>query len=138
MRTILIALLIVPLLAHGGWAQDAQPRNPSIENTIERQIEAFLVDDFATAFTFAAPNIQMIFRNPDNFGAMVRNGYPMVWRPDEVRFGELRSDNGRVLQTVIVTGPQGRVHVLEYQMQQIDGDWRIAGVRILEAPDLSA
>jgi hypothetical protein len=58
-----------------------EPRNPAIETTIQNQLNAFIADDFATAFTFASPNIKGIFGTPENFGAMVTQGYPMVHRP---------------------------------------------------------
>ena len=32
----------------------------------------------------------------------------------------------------------GALHALQYQMEQIDGDWRIAGVRFAPAPQVSA
>ena len=56
----------------------------------QREFTPFLQDDFATAFTFASPNIQGIFGTHQNFGQMVRSGYPMVWRPADVQYIELR------------------------------------------------
>ena len=55
---------------------------------ISEQIDALRADDFATAFTFASPGIQRMFGSPARFGAMVREGYPMVRRPRDVRFLE--------------------------------------------------
>lgn len=133
---IVIAMAIIPFGAI--VAQEVRPPSPAVENTIRSQIDAFLADDFATAFTFASPSIQNMFRTPENFGAMVRNGYPMVWRPKSVQFGTLRAQSGMLWQEVIVTDSSGRIHALEYQMVELDGTWRIAGVRMLPAPDLSA
>jgi len=69
-----------------GLVGPAQAQSDEIKAVIGNQIEAFLADDFATAFTFASPMIREIFRTPENFGSMVRNGYPMVWRPAEIRY----------------------------------------------------
>ena len=125
-------------MAGSAWAQEVLAPDAGIEDVISRQVEAFQADDFATAFGFASPGIQSMFRTPDNFGAMVRNGYPMVWRPEDVTFGDLRRLGGALWQKVIVTDGDGRVFVLDYRMEQVGGAWRIAGVQILPAPDLSA
>ena len=42
------------------------------------------------AFDYASPTIRGIFGSPDRFGAMVQQGYPMVYRPSEVRYLERR------------------------------------------------
>lgn len=138
MRKLITGLTLGLTLAGVLWAQDVLPPEPAIEDTIQSQIDAFLEDDFATAFGFASPNLRTMFRTPENFGAMVRQGYPMVWRPDAVSFGDLRSISGGMYQRVIVTDEAGNLHYLDYQMQQVDGQWRIAGVQILQAPDLAA
>lgn len=138
MRKLITGLTLGLTLAGSLWAQDVLPPEPAIEDTIQSQIDAFLEDDFATAFGFASPNLRTMFRTPENFGAMVRQGYPMVWRPDAVSFGDLRLISGGMYQRVIVTDEAGNLHYLDYQMQQVDGQWRIAGVQILQAPDLAA
>ena len=138
MRKLFPGLFLAAALASSVWAQDVLPREPRIEDTIQSQIDAFLKDDFETAFTFASPNIRSIFRTPENFGRMVRQGYPMVWRPEDVTFGELRELNGGLYQTVILKDAAGDLHYLAYRMDMIAGDWRISGVQIIPAPDVSA
>ncbi|MCX7645859.1 MAG: DUF4864 domain-containing protein [Rhodobacteraceae bacterium] len=132
MRTLAFAAAILAL------AGAALAQGDEIRGVIRSQIDAFLKDDFATAFTFASPGIQGIFVTPENFGAMVRNGYPMVWRPSEVDFGELREVAGRLWQRVIVRDAEGRIHVLDYQMVEGADGWRINGVQLLRAPDVGA
>lgn len=137
LRTLSIlaaAILIWPTLSD---ADGALPPEPGIEATIGAQIEAFLADDFATAFTFASPNIQGMFGNSDNFGRMVRQGYPMVWRPGDVQFLELRDEGGLLWQKVMIRDQAGGLHVLDYQMIRTGEGWRINGVYLLPAPDLS-
>lgn len=134
MTRVLHAILLTALLALPVRAQDAS--TDAIRGVIQSQIDAFLMDDFASAFSYASPSIRGIFETPDNFGAMVREGYPMVWRPSEVTFGELREIGGRLWQRVVVEDAQGRVHALDYQMIQTDGGWKINGVQLLRAPDV--
>ncbi len=133
MRSLLLALSLSAGLASGAFAQSAE-----IEANIAAQIQAFKANDFATAFTFASPNIQRLFGNPDNFGAMVRNGYPMVWRPSDVRFLELREVAGALWQKVMITDGDGAVHILDYQMIQQENVWKINGVQLLGRADPAA
>ncbi len=133
MRRLLLALSLSAGLASGAFAQSTE-----IEANIAAQIQAFKADDFATAFTFASPNIQRLFGNPDNFGAMVRNGYPMVWRPSDVRFLELREVSGALWQKVMITDGDGAVHILDYQMIQQENGWKINGVQLLGRADPAA
>ena len=130
---IVIAVAAFSLMFAGASLAEDDPRA-----VIGAQIEAFLADDFDTAFDFASPGIRRMFRTPENFGAMVRQGYPMVWRPAEVRYGASETRGAAVLQRVIVTDEGGRVHVLEYRMEPAGETWKIAGVRILEAAGVGA
>ncbi len=130
-----LALLIWSLPAH---AQEVVAPLPEIENTISQQMDAFLDRDVDTAFEFASPMIKGLFRNAQNFGAMVQQGYPMVWTPSNVEFGDLRADAEAHYQRVIVTDDAGRLHVLEYKMIETGNGWRIDGVRMLEADTFAA
>jgi hypothetical protein len=102
-----------------------EPRNPAIETTIQNQLNAFIADDFATAFTFASPNIK------GNFGAMVTQGYPMVHRPANVQMLELRTVAGNLWQRVLITDASGETHLLDYQMIETADGWQINGVQLL-------
>lgn len=130
-----IVLLIVAMVL--GLAGPLRAQSADIEATISAQIEAFRADDFARAFTFASPTIQNLFQTPENFGGMVRNGYPMVWRPAKVRYLDLREQAGRLWQKVMITDAAGRVHVLDYQMIELENGWKINGVQLIEPGDVS-
>jgi hypothetical protein len=69
---------------------------------------------------------------------MVRNGYPMVWRSREVRFLDLREEDGRVLQRIAVTDQAGGEHILEYAMIETENGWQINGVTLLRGLGLAA
>ncbi|MFD1195523.1 DUF4864 domain-containing protein [Seohaeicola saemankumensis] len=131
----MVALLVLALWLGTGAAK-AQERG--IEDTIGQQLEAFKADDFGAAFDFASPSIRNIFRTPENFGAMVRQGYPMVWRPAEVTYLEQREIAGAIWQKVQIVDGAGRVHVLDYQMIQTPEGWQINGVQLLKQPEVSA
>ncbi|WP_120632487.1 DUF4864 domain-containing protein [Ruegeria sp. EL01] len=133
MRRVLLAICLSVGLAPSVFAQSAE-----IEANIAAQIQAFEADDFVTAFTFASPNIQRLFGTPENFGVMVQRGYPMVWRPADVRFLDLREVAGALWQKVMITDGDGRVHILNYQMVQRDNAWKINGVQLLDNADPAA
>lgn len=109
-----------------------------IQSTILNQIEAFRADDFATAFTFASPTIKGIFGTAENFGTMVRNGYPMVHRPAEVKMLDLREVAGALWQRVMITDAQGQTHLLDYQMVETADGWQINGVQLLRSGGVGA
>lgn len=125
----LITALCLSLHSVPAVAQEAP-----IRSTIQSQIDAFLRDDFTAAFGFASPTIKMMFGSAENFGRMVRQGYPMVYRPADVRMLDLREVEGRLWQRVMVTDQQGRSHMLDYQMIETPDGWQINGVQLL--PDV--
>jgi hypothetical protein len=136
MRRLLLSLALSVLSALPVSAQEA--RNPAIETTIQQQFDAFRADDVGTAFSFASPTIKGLFGTPENFGMMVRNGYPMVWRPAEVQYLELRKVAGNLWQRVMVTDQAGRTHLLDYQMVQTDDGWQINAVQLLPSVGVGA
>ena len=136
MRRLLLSLVLSLLPALSAPAQEA--RNPAIETIIQQQFDAFRADDVGTAFSFASPNIKGIFGTAENFGMMVRNGYPMVWRPAEVQYLDLREVAGNLWQRVMVTDQAGRTHLLDYQMVQTDQGWQINAVQLLPQAGVGA
>jgi len=129
MRTLVLAMTVMLGLAGAARADEAAMRS-----VISDQIAAFLADDFATAFSYASPTIQRLFGTPDRFGVMVREGYPMVWRPAEVEFLGVEVIDGVPWQSVLVTDAQGRAHILDYQMVRGEDGWKINAVRLRQAP----
>ncbi len=121
---ICLSLMSAPVFAD-------EPRNPAIEGTIQNQLDAFIADDFATAFTFASPTIKSMFGTPENFGAMVTQGFPMVHRPRDVQMLELREVAGNLWQRVMITDQAGSTHLLDYMMIQTADGWQINAVQIL-------
>ena len=133
MRNGLFAALLATVLALPAAAQEAP-----IRATIQSQIEAFQADDFARAFTFASPTIKQMFGTPENFGVMVKQGYPMVYRPAEVQMMELREVAGALWQRVRITDQAGAGWYLDYMMVETAEGWQINAVQIRPAPDMGA
>lgn len=131
MRYGLFGMFIWATLTLPAFAQEAP-----IRQTIQNQLDAFQADDFARAFTFASPNIKGIFGTPENFGAMVMEGYPMVRRPSAVTMLELREVAGNLWQRVMITDEAGRTHLLDYMMIETPDGWQINAVQLLQASDI--
>ena len=119
-------------LATSALAQD----DAAIETVIDSQLDAFNARDVDTAWTYASPMIQGLFGNPQNFGAMVEQGYPMVWTNADVQFLELREIAGQFYQTVMLRDAGGQRHVMEYAMVETPEGWLINGVSELPLPDV--
>jgi len=140
MRHIFIALALSVGLSAGlavpVAAKDAD--QTAIEAIITDQIAAFQADDFARAFSFASSTIKGLFGTPQNFGAMVQRGYPMVYRPNSVRILELREVDGRLWQRVMVTDPAGATHLLDYQVIETPEGWQINAVQLLPQSGVGA
>jgi len=138
MRRTAFGLITALCLGLPALTLPAVAQEDPVQQTILNQIEAFRADDFATAFTFASPSIKSIFMSPENFGMMVKNGYPMVHRPGSVRMLEQREIAGNLWQKVMITDQSGRTHVLDYQMIQTPEGWQINGVQLLPEPGVGA
>jgi hypothetical protein len=137
---ILLSLCLSLLVAGTAMAQGLSTipgtERRAIRSVIEAQISAFRADDGERAFSFAAPSIRGIFLTADNFMAMVRRGYEPVYRPRDVRFGDLIDVEQTLVQKVIVTTPDGKQVLALYSMErQSDGSWRISGCMLAEPDD---
>ncbi len=135
---ILLAAAWLALAAPALPALADQHRNPTIEGVISDQLQAFRADDFATAFTFASPTIKNLFGTPENFGRMVTQGYPMVYRPGSVTMLELREVAGGLWQRVMIVDEAGVTHTLDYQMVETPDGWQINAVQILPQQGVGA
>ena len=136
MRGTILALTLA-ILPLGAAAQDAEDRS-SIEAVISDQLADFAARDMPGAWEEASPMIQGLFGSPENFGRMVENGYPMVWDNRNADFQELTDEGGRLRQTVRVDDADGRGWLLDYFMVETEAGWKINGVQVRPAPDLSA
>jgi Domain of unknown function (DUF4864) len=141
MQRLILSFAIAFALAASSFAQTpatdiGAPDRAAIKGVIERQIDAFRRDDGPGAFAFASPAIKRMFGTPENFMDMVRGGYPQVYRPSAVGFGELMRANGVLVQLVEIVGPDGLPVVAVYEMErQPDGSWQINGCSLLRPPE---
>lgn len=136
MRKLFVVMLMMVLGVAAPRAVLAQ--DDPMQGVILQQLDAFKADDFERAFTFASPTIKGVFMTPQNFGMMVRQGYPMVYRPGAVKMLERREISGNLWQKVMITDEAGRAHILDYQMIETADGWQINAVQLLPEPGVGA
>ena len=128
----LVSLLV--LLIGLGTPAGAADELATAQSVIRAQEQAFSRDDFAAAYSHAAPAIQQIFPDAESFMAMVRNSYAPVWRHRSFEFGEARAADGKVAQRVHILDVDGVPWEALYTLeQQPDGSLKITGCVLLKA-----
>lgn len=137
MRSKLVsATLFLLALTAAGNAGEAEVN--AAQSTIDGQMRAFLADDGALAYSYAAPGIRQIFPTVESFMGMVTNGYMPVRRPQNYAFGKVEEMGGRIVQQVLIVGPDGKDYEAVYTLElQPDGVWRITGVSLRASNALS-
>ncbi len=124
----IITMLILPVPA----AFAAEPVDTA-QSIIQQQIEAFLSDDAATAYSFASPQIQGKFPDKSIFFEMVKRGYTPVYRPGNFAFGRSKIEGDTVVQEVLISGPDGKDWTaLYFLVKQPNGTYKINGVQMLQ------
>ncbi|OYU93308.1 MAG: DUF4864 domain-containing protein [Burkholderiales bacterium PBB5] len=109
---------------------DADAR--AVRAVIEAQLKAFAADDAVRAFSYAAPAIRTQFGDPQTFLSMVRQGYPVVFRPASTAFFQPEWVAEVLVQVVQMRDAAGRAWLATYQLQrQSDKTWRISGCAVL-------
>jgi len=138
MRRILFALALIPVL-FGAFASAGDAGFTAAQSSIEAQLRAFLADDNALAYSYAAPNVKKVFPTLDIFMNMVTGGYKPVQKPQSYSFGKSEWMSGTTIaQQVLLVGPDGKDYEALYTLElQPDGVWRITGVSLKASKTLS-
>ena len=99
-----------------------------VKKVISSQLMAFKEKNIEKAYSFAAPNIQRQFFNAENFGLMVKNGYPVIWKPKSYQFVKFSSNGTRSIQRVLFRSSTDALLTYDYLLEKFSNEWRIAGV----------
>ena len=106
----------------------------SARAVVQAQLDAFAADDGPRAFSLATRNLRQIFGSPERFMAMVRAGYPVVYRPSSVAFLIPEWLDRELIQGVHFTDEAGGLWLAIYRLQrQRDNSWRINGCELVES-----
>ncbi|MFL2793902.1 MAG: DUF4864 domain-containing protein [Paracoccaceae bacterium] len=129
----LVLLLFVVHLKVAVFADEGGTVMEAVRYTISSQIDAFKDNDVKKAYTFAAPNIQAQFPSPDIFGLMVRNGYPIIWKPKSYKFTTFKDLGNRCIQRVLFQSYNGSLESYDYILEKNGSVWKIAGVLTIKS-----
>ena len=135
----LVAAVFAASIAAAGSSSAGEAEINAAQGIIEAQLEAFLADDGALAYSYAAPGVKRIFPSVDAFMSMVESGYLPVRRPRQFSFGRAVEPSATsIIQQVMIVGPDGRDYEAVYTLElQPDGIYRITGVSLRAANSLS-
>ena len=129
----LVLLLFFVHLKAAVFADEGGTVMEAVRYTISSQIDAFKDNDVKKAYTFAAPNIQAQFPSPDIFGLMVRNGYPIIWKPKSYKFTTFKDLGNRCIQRVLFQSYNGSLESYDYILEKNGSVWKIAGVLTIKS-----
>jgi len=128
--TLLFIALIVIASPASGAADDVA----NAQSVIRAQEQAFVRNDAAAAYSYAAPAIRKLFPQAEIFLYMVQNSYAPVWRHKSFEFGEARIEGKWVAQRVHIVDADGEAWEAMYTLeQQPDGSFKITGCSLLKA-----
>jgi len=104
-----------------------------IQDSILRQIEAFVNNDGEQAWAYASEGIKRRFGSSQVFLEMVREAYPAVHNATQIEFTENVPHGIFHIQVVKLKGPEGKSWDAYYRMVQVENVWKVAGVRLQPA-----
>jgi hypothetical protein len=120
---------LVPAQAQALSAKDEK----AVQTVVQSQLAAFAKDDADKAFSYAAPQLRKSIGNSSAFMAMVKNSYPVVYRPASVAFLKPEGSGDDVIQRVQMLDASGASYLAVYSLQrQKDKTWRISGCALVE------
>ena len=105
----------------------------AVQTVVQNQLAAFARDDAVRAFSYAAPELRKTIGSSAAFMAMVKNSYPVVYRPASVAFLKPDGSGDEVVQRVQMLDVNGTSYLAVYSLQrQKDKTWRINGCAVVE------
>ena len=126
---ILALQTLMPVHAEALSAKDEK----AVQAVVQSQLAAFAKDDADKAFSYAAPELRKTIGNASAFMAMVKNSYPVVYRPASVAFLKPEGTGDDVIQRVQMLDASGASYLAVYSLQrQKDKTWRISGCAVVE------
>ena len=132
MRAVAVLLIAVLFALPASAADDIA----AAQDVIRSQEQAFVHDDAAAAYSYAAPAIREIFPGADIFMFMVQKQYAPVYRHRSFEFGESRTEGSWIAQRVHIVDANGEAWEALYTLeQQGDGSFKITGCTLLKAGD---
>ena len=136
---LLVILASAALLGSAARAAVSVEDAEAVQATVRAQLAAFVAEDADLAFSYAAPNIRSLFQTPERFMAMVRQGYPVVYRPAASLFLKAKALDAAVMQPVQLRDSSGKSWLAMYTLQrQADASWLISACVLMPDGSIGA
>ena len=137
LRFLLVSFLLltpVKVICEENKSQSGnfQELQSQIKAIISDQISAFKTADIERAYRHASESIKSIFPNSKIFVTMVRKSYPMIWNPKSYEFLHTVEATEGILQRVMFTDQNGKMHFFDYALENNGNRWVIAGVFLVD------
>jgi Domain of unknown function (DUF4864) len=127
------ATCCLTLLAPAQAARFTVADEKNVREVVQGQLDALAKDDADKAFSYAAPNVRQAVGTASGFLAMVRDGYPVVYRPASVAFLKPEGQSDQVIQRVHMLDADGESWLAIYSLQrQANKAWRITGCVVVK------
>ncbi len=131
--SVALALALMCGVISGAALAADDATKSSAQSIIQQQEQAFAKDDAEKAYSFAAPNVQMMMRSAEGFMSMVKQGYAPVFRHRSFEFGESQGEGDIFVQKVRIIDDKGKPWDALYTLKQLEeGVWRITGCVLSE------
>lgn len=122
-----MAALAGALPAHA----QADKNESAVIEVIQQQLDAFAADDAEQAFKYAAPSIKAMSGNAQNFMALVKTRYSVVYRNSNAAFLKPVILGKAALVRVRLTDENGVNWMAAYTLErQTNQEWLISGCQI--------
>ena len=111
-----------------------------IQNIIKKQINAFALNDYETAYTYASDEIKNIFTDEKIFKNMIISDYSILINPKNVIFEKpMVLDKNMVAQKVKIIGLNNlEVYAVYTVIKNTQQQWRIAGCALIKNEEIVA
>jgi len=109
----------------------ADKNDSAVITVIQQQLDAFAADDAEQAFKYAAPSIKAMSGNAQNFMALVKTRYSVVYRNSNAAFLKPVILGRAALVRVRLTDEKGVNWMAAYTLElQTNQEWLISGCQI--------
>jgi hypothetical protein len=132
-RSVFALLVGLVLMAAPAQAQDDAA---AWQGVITQQVEAFRIDDGATALSFAVAGIRGSYPDPQAFVRFVKNdGYDPIVSSRSHTFGPYQMVAAdKVVQDVKFVGGDQELYDAQYWLRLEDVGWRVLRVQLTRTP----
>ena len=135
---ILLAGLTLPFRGAAAADEVTQEDRAAIIAVVQLQLEAVADDNADAAFALATADTRNRLRNSNTFLQIIKQQFAPIYRHQRAIFSSPEVIDGRMVQVVRLTDSDSSVWLAIYQMQrEPDGNWKIAGCRLIETTTVS-